>query len=106
MALASASRVSEIHALSVKEENLRFERHGIRLLPDLQFFSKTQRLNKPWTPIFIPAFNTYATDEKDLLLCPFRALKLYLERNAARRSPNTDCLFLTYQKGVCKPALR
>ena len=44
IALATASRVSELHALSVKDGNLRYERHGIRLLPNLQFLSKTQRL--------------------------------------------------------------
>jgi integrase len=37
IALATASRVSELHALSVKDGNLRYERHGIRLLPNLQF---------------------------------------------------------------------
>ena len=47
IALATASRVSELHALSVKDGNLRYERHGIRLLPNLQFLSKTQRLNNP-----------------------------------------------------------
>jgi hypothetical protein len=54
IALATASRVSELHALSVKDGNLRYERHGIILLPNLQFLSKTQRLNNPWIPIFIP----------------------------------------------------
>ena len=103
VALASASRVSEIHALSIKKGNLRFERHGIRLLPDLFFLSKTQRLNKPWTPMFIPDFNTYATDDRDLLLCPCRALKIYLERLASHRS-NSESVFMTYQKGLCKPA--
>jgi hypothetical protein len=33
IALATASRVShELHTLSVKDGNLRYERHGIRLL--------------------------------------------------------------------------
>jgi hypothetical protein len=38
----------ELHALSVKDGNLRYERHGIRLLPNLQFLNKTQHLNNPW----------------------------------------------------------
>ena len=42
VALVSASRVSELHALSVKDGNIRLENHGIRLLPNMQFISKTQ----------------------------------------------------------------
>jgi hypothetical protein len=45
----------------VKDGNLRYERHGIRLWPNLQFLSKTQRLNNPWIPIFIPSFHNFAT---------------------------------------------
>lgn len=105
LALASASRISEIHALSVKDGNLRFERHGIRLLPDLQFLGKTQRLKNPWIPIFIPSFKEYATEEKDLKLCPCRALKMYIKRTQMKRSvDNIESLFLTYQKNVCKAA--
>ena len=37
LALATASRVSELHALSVNENNLRVDNSGIRLLPNLQF---------------------------------------------------------------------
>ena len=80
IALATASRVSDqLHALSVKDGNLRYERHGIRLLPNLQFLSKTQHLNNPWIPIFIPSFHNYATEDRDLLLCPYRALKMYIK---------------------------
>lgn len=105
LALASASRVSELHALSVQEGNFRYERNGIRLLPNLQFLSKTQRLNKPWNPIFIPRFDTFATEEKDLLLCPFRALKMYIKRTDSRRKEiESENVFLTYQKGVNKSA--
>jgi len=104
IALATASRVSELHALSVKDGNLRYERHGIRLLPNFQFLSKTQRLNNPWIPIFIPSFHNYATEARDLLLCPYRALKMYIKRTESQRKEiDSDCLFITYQKGVCKP---
>lgn len=48
VALASAARVSEIHALSIKESNYREESAGIRLLPNWQFLAKTQRLGKAW----------------------------------------------------------
>ena len=104
IALATASRVSELHALSVKDGNLRYERHGIRLLPNLQFLSKTQRLNNPWIPIFIPSFHNFATEDRDLLLCPYRALKMYIKRTESQRKEiDSDSLFITYQKGVCRP---
>ena len=105
IALASAARVSEIHALSVNDNNMRFEQTGVRLLPNLQFIAKTQRLGKPWDPIFIPYFASLATEERDLLLCPCRALKQYLLRTKPLRG-NTDCLFITYQKGVHNPAAK
>lgn len=105
VALVSASRVSELHALSVKDGNIRLENHGIRLLPNMQFISKTQRLNIPWRPIYMPSFNNFATEEKDLMLCPYRALKMYFDRTSDRRlSEDTNALFLTYEKGVIKAA--
>ena len=105
LALASASRVSELHAFSVKEGNLRYERNGIRLLPNFQFLSKTQRLNNPWTPVFIPRFDSFATEANDLLLCPYRALKMYIKRtDSLRKEIDSESLFITYQKGVNKSA--
>jgi hypothetical protein len=73
-------------------------------LPNLQFLSKTQRLNNPWIPIFIPSFHNFATEDRDLLLCPYRALKMYIKRTESQRKEiDSDSLFITYQKGVCKP---
>jgi hypothetical protein len=78
----------------VKDGNLRYERHGIRLLPNLQFLSKTQRLNNPWIPIFIPSFNNFATEARDLLLCPYRALQMYIKRTESQRKEiDSDSLF-------------
>jgi hypothetical protein len=66
------------------------------------FLSKTQRLNNPWIPIFIPSFHNYATE-----ICYFvhiRALKMYIKRTESQRKEiDSDSLFITYQKGVCKP---
>ena len=105
LALATASRVSELHALSVNENNLRVDNSGIRLLPNLQFLAKTQRVNKAWKPYFIPIFDSYASDPEDILLCPCRALRIYLDRTRSLRG-NVDNLFLTYQKGLCKAAAK
>ena len=105
LALATASQVSELHALSVNAENLRLENTGIRLLPNLQFLAKTQRIGKAWKPYFIPKFDTFATDSEDILLCPCRALKIYLERTKGLRSQILN-LFITYQKGNHKAAAK
>ena len=105
LALATASRVSELHALSVNENNLRVDNSGIRLLPNLQFLAKTQRVNKAWKPYFIPIFDSYASDPEDILLCPCRALRIYLDRTRSLGG-NVDNLFLTYQKGLCKAAAK
>ena len=70
-------------------------------MPNLQFISKTQRFKFPWIPLFIPDFEKFATEDRDLLLCPSRALKVYLDRkNDSRVTIDIDSLFLTYQKGV------
>lgn len=80
VALASAARESEIHALSIKASNYREDSAGIRLLPNLQFLAKTQRLGKAWNPIFSPRFDRFATESDNLLLCPCRCLKMYRRR--------------------------
>ena len=103
VAVASASRVSELHALSVEANHMRWERGGVRLLPNLQFLAKNQRLSRPWEPIFIPKFSAFATEREDLLLCPYRALKTYVDKTQSRRGDKTQ-LFLTYQPGRCVPA--
>lgn len=102
MALASASRVSELHSLSLDEGHFRKEHKGIRLLPNMQFLAKTQTMNKTWEPIYIPAFDSYATDSTDLKLCPCRALIAYIEKTKQIRKSNR--LFVTYQENNHKEA--
>ena len=102
VAIASASRVSEIHSLSLDDGHFRFEKNGIKLLPNMQFLAKTQTLNRPWEPLFIPSFNSYATDSEDLKLCPCRALRIYINRTKSIRKSNR--LFVTYQKNHHKEA--
>ncbi|CAC5390280.1 unnamed protein product [Mytilus coruscus] len=86
-AIASASRVSEIHSLSLDDGHFRIEKNEIKLLPNMQFSAKTQELNRLWEPLFIPSFD--ATDSEDLKLCPCCA---------------SNRLFVTYQKNHHKEA--
>ena len=66
-------------------------------------FCPRQHVGKAWKPCFIPIFDSYASDRKEVLLCPCRALRIYLDRTKSLRG-NVDNLFLTYQKGICKAA--
>ncbi|CAG2190305.1 unnamed protein product [Mytilus edulis] len=70
----------------------------------MQFLAKTQTLNRPWEPLFIPSFNSYATDSEDLKLCPCRALRIYINRTKSIRKSNR--LFVTYKKNHHKEALK
>jgi hypothetical protein len=48
----------------------------------------------------------FATEARELLLCPYRALKMYIKRTESQRKEiDSDSLFITYQKGVCRPHL-
>ncbi|VDI01509.1 Hypothetical predicted protein [Mytilus galloprovincialis] len=89
--------VIDLFATSMNKKLPVKEQRGIRLLPNMQFLAKTQTLNKPWEPVFIPKFENYATDPNDLLLCPCRALLLaYIKRTEVLRK--SQRLFVTYQK--------
>ena len=103
MALASAARVSEIHALSTNITCLRQEVAGIRLCPNMKFLAKNQKLEKAWSPWFIPDFRGCSRNAKDLVLCPCRCLREYLKRTHNLRE-DIEALFVTYQEGYTKPA--
>ena len=103
VALASAARVSELQALSTDETSFRLEGAGIRLMPKLKFLAKNQRLGKVWAAWFLPDFKRFTNKAKDLVLCPCRCLKAYVNRTRDLRS-NKEELFITYQKGNSKPA--
>ncbi|VDH93661.1 Hypothetical predicted protein [Mytilus galloprovincialis] len=91
-----ASENRQCNCRQLSEQTGRKEQRGIRLLPNMQFLAKTQTLNKPWEPVFIPKFENYATDPNDLLLCPCRALLAYIKRTEVLRK--SQRLFVTYQK--------
>jgi hypothetical protein len=57
-------------------------------------------LNNPWIPIFIPFFHNFATEARDLLLFPYRALKMYIKRTESQRKEiDSDSLFLQSTEG-------
>ncbi len=88
VALASARRVSEIHALSVEEGAIRFNQSdgSVSLLPQPGFLAKNQCPETTPATICIPSLTRHAgNDSDDRLQCPVRALRFYLHRVKTRR---------------------
>ena len=77
LALASGRKRSEIHALSVSDSCLRFNRDQPAVTLLTSFLGKNQIPCKSSEPIFIPAL---PSDSSSDLLCPIRILKIYLDR--------------------------
>ena len=99
MALATAKRVSEIHALSVHPACMRFTAGnlGVTLRPNPAFVPKVV---KPCSPVELSAFQPppYGSAEQQRLhmLCPVRALHTYVERTRSFRKG--DQLFVSWAK--------
>lgn len=88
LALASARRVSEIHALSVEEGHIRFNQSdkSVSLLPQPGFLAKNQCPEIAPASIHIPSLARFVgEDGDDKVLCPVRALRFYLHRVKTRR---------------------
>jgi hypothetical protein len=97
--LALASGRIEIHALSISDSCLRFNRDqsAVTLLTDPSFLGKIQIPSKSSEPIFIPAL---PSDSSSDLLCPIRILKIYFDRTRQRRSNSNSRLFLPLKRSI------
>ena len=112
LALATAKRVSDLQALSVSPDLMRFSDDGKRVLlkPHHHFMPKTRVVNQSpveLTAFHPPPFNS-AEDEKLNCLCPVRALRVYCQKTAAERVTNQ--LFVSFsrcrqRKAVARPTL-
>ncbi len=103
IAVASGRRVSEIHALSVDSTHLRWEKAGVRMRTNPHFMAKNESLRNPGKDIFLAKFDTFTSVKEDKLLCPCRALKIYLKKVAPIRESHSQ-LFLTHKKGAVQNA--
>ena len=111
LALSTAKRVSDLHALSVSLDCMRFLNNDSKVLlkPHLGFVPKNRVV--PREPVVLTAFHPppFATEEDRRLhcLCPVRALKAYCDRTVDSRS--TSQLFVVMnarqRKAVSKPTL-
>lgn len=99
LALASGRRRSEIHAFSISDACLRFNRDksSVTLLTDPAFLAKNQIPDKGAEPVVIPAL---PSDSISVLLCPVRILSIYLERTCSLRSVSNSRLFIPIKKGI------
>ena len=107
VALTTAKRVSDMHALSVSAECMRFSDDGKRVLikPHLAFVPKN--LVVAHAPVELVAFHpppfSSTEDERLHCLCPVRALRFYCQRTATVRS--SPQLFISYGQGQLRSAV-
>ncbi|KAK7896412.1 hypothetical protein WMY93_021737 [Mugilogobius chulae] len=99
LALASAKRVSDIHALSVSTSCMQFIRGGSKVLlkPNPAFMPKVFNPTLSCLPIELSALSPLSdAEERQQLhaLCPVRALRVYVDKTASFRG--TEQLFVSW----------
>lgn len=100
LAMSSAKRVSELHALSVHPSCLRLGEDGsaVSLLPNPAFLPKVLPRSFVVRPLVLEPFHPPPHDSAEAarlhLLCPVRSLRAYIARTAPLRQ--TDQLFVCY----------
>ena len=97
LALATGKRRSELHALVYEGSGLKVDKSAFILRVDLSFLSKTDRLKHVSSSTFeLPALPSPEKEER--MLCPVRALSIYLDRTADFRKHSggkeTACFLL------------
>ena len=96
LALVTAKRCSEIHALAMDSQHLRFNQSdgSVSLILKSGFLAKNQLPSVKPDPIVVPSLARICKwEHTDRLLCPVRALKFYLKMTSSYRQNRTR-LFL------------
>lgn len=99
--LASGRRRSEVHALSCLQSCLRWSRgfSAVTLVTDPAFLTKNQVPGFSPEPIRIPSLPSVpGCSDEDKLLCPCRALRVYLDKTRGGRGSRSR-LFLSIKPG-------
>ena len=96
LAVVSAKRVGELHALSVSETCLRWnpDGSGVILWPNVAFLPKVLTTTYVNQPIKLACFDPPSGEGGSPLLCPVRALQAYIDATAGIRQG--DQLFVCY----------
>ena len=105
LALASAKRIGELHALSYRVSHTR-DWGEVSFAFVTGFVAKTQdpsSLAPRFEGFTVPALTNARKNRNGRLLCPVRAVKVYLDRTAPHR-PRCERLFVT--QGVARRRLR
>ena len=87
--LATARRVSEVHAFSIDSDHLRFSNFegSLILRTQVGFLAKNQLPSKAPDSITIPKLSNFCrkSDNFNRMLCPVRAVKIYLNKTKSLR---------------------
>ena len=87
--LATARRVSEVHALSKDSDHLKFSNldGSLILRTQVGFLAKNQLPSRAPDSIIIPRLSNFCckSDNLNRMLCPVRAVKIYLNKTKSLR---------------------
>ena len=86
VAIASGQRRSALHALSSVLGHIRWERTGVRLIPNPSYIAKNQTASSAPVEIFLQPISAHSSITEDKVWCPVRALKYYWHRTQSKRS--------------------
>ena len=86
VAIASGQRRSALHALSSAPGHIRWERTGVRLIPNPSYIAKNQTASSALVEIFLQPISAHSSITEDKVWCPVRALKYYWHRTQSKRS--------------------
>ena len=93
VAVATARRVSELHALSRTASAVTSAGATLVLRPD--FMAKNESSSFSHANVFIPSIASSSAVAEDRFWCPVRALKYYLDKTDSLRE-GSDSIFLTH----------
>jgi len=99
VAVASARRASELHALCHSSPYLQFQANAVTLFTNIKFTPKVNKQYHALAPINLPVLKD-DSDPSLRLLCVCRALRIYLNRVEHHRQEHVQQLFLAYGRGV------
>ena len=108
--LATARRVSEVHAFFIDSDHLRFSNldGSLILRTQLGFLAKNQLPSRAPDSIIIPRLSNFCrkNDNFNRMLCPVRAVKIYLNKTKSLRKRRKR-LFIPTQgdQDLAKPTL-
>ena len=95
--MATARRVSEVHAFSIDKDHFRFSNldGSLTLRTKIGFLAKNQLPSRAPDSINIPKLSNFChtIDSFNMKLCPIRAVKIYLKRTKSIRK-GRDRLFI------------